>query len=384
MKKYIFTAALVLGAATVAMAQEESHILNLQLKNGNTIEYNVADIEQITFTKAAETPETPKVVSFALPEKFSESYVYQVMAGNVQVAEVCREYVKAVDKMLVVVYPMTADGVADLTKGISSKGASVVWDLSANTAKVEGEGETELAAFYCDTETGELTTVAPEGETAAATVKPYLLIDARGAEVISYPITKVATQYWTASNLRATRYADGSAITAISDADASATEWMNNTTGAYLAQTGVSADWTAMAGYFYNGYVITNEAGIAPEGWAVPTQAEFTKLRSAGNLKAKNFRSDLPGAWPVDTPCDNYTGMSIVATGSYTGKSGIQADTTDSYTWSSTKYYDALSKADNLDTFRVTSNATGNTVVSSSTLGGHVLTFGHTIRLIRK
>lgn len=78
------------------------------------------------------------------------------------------------------------------------------------------------------------------------------------------------------------------------------------------------------------------------------------------------------------------TGFSAIATGYYSTATGVNEEMSETWFWSSTKYYDGLSKGDNLDTLRITANATGNVVVSSSALGGHLLQFGHAIRCIRK
>lgn len=362
-------------SATAAFAQS----LVIDLKNGDSVEYKLGDINQLTFkTDGGDDPEIPvdKTAKFTVPSSFTDSYVYKVMLDGKQVAEVAKEYVKAIDKQVVVAYPMGEDGKADLTKGIcATTGATVVWDLSNNTATVGEEAEAVSTFYVVD---GELKT-AYDGATADASLVADVLVDKRGTETNTYRIAKIGTQYWTADNLRTIYYTDGTPIQGYTEQQADA--WMATTEGAYLS--GMDNDWVKMAGQYYNGYAAVSDK-IAPEGWAVPTQAELTKLRSAGNLKAANFRSDAAGAWAFDVTCNNMTGFSAVATGSYAGKSGITGDTSDTYFWSTTSYYDALSKANNLDTFRVTSNANANTVVSSSMLGGHVYTFGHVIRFIRK
>ena len=370
MKKILLSAAFM-AAMTTAFAQTE--ILNLQLKSGETVLYPISDIEKITFTEAqAENG----AYSFKVPESFTSSYVQKVMVDGKQVAEIDLEYIKSIDKQVTVIYPCGEDGRADLTKGLTTTGAAVVWDIDKNTATVGEEGEAISTFFIKD---GVIYT-SFDGETSSASVVADLLTDRRGTETNTYKIVKIGTQYWMAENLRATRYADGTAIPGMTESQSA--EWKADTSGAYLIDG--DADWIKLAGYLYNGFTITNEAGIAPEGWEVPTQPQLTKLRSAGNLKAMNFKSSEPGTWAAGAEGNNKTGFSAVATGSYIAGNGVQAAATDAYFWSSTKYYDAFSRADNLATFRVTSTTTGNVVVSSSTLGGHNLQFGHTIRCVRK
>lgn len=375
MKKYLLLGAVIISAAT-ACAQS----LVIDLKDGQKAEYKLEDINSLYFEGIeTEGPDDPvaRVVKFAVPASFSDSYVYKVMNGNKQVAEVAKEYIKAITKQVVVVYPMGEDGKADLTKGIcADNGASVVWDLGANTATVGSEVGAVSAFYVVD---GALVTEYAGSDAADASIVADVLVDKRGTETNTYRIVKIGTQYWTADNLRTIYYTDGTPIQGFTEDETDA--WMETTAGAYLS--GMDKDWVKMAGQYYNGFVAVSDK-IAPEGWTVPTQPDYTKLRSAGSLKGANFRSDVTGAWLPDCVCNNMTGFSAVATGSYTGTTGIQSDTTDAYFWTSTSYYDAFSKGNNLDTFRVTSAASGNVVVSSSMLGGHLYYFGHTIRLLRK
>lgn len=376
MKKTILLGAALLCAGA-AFAQ---HYLVVDLKDGQKVEYKLEDITSLTFRNDGETPDIPvdKTSKFSIPASFSDSYVYKVMQDGKQVAEVAKEYIKAINAQVVVVYPMGEDGKADLTKGICpADGATVTWDLSKNTATVGAAAEA-VATFYVVK--GELLTAYDGDDAVEATVVADVLVDKRGSETNTYRIVKIGTQYWTADNLRTIYYTDGTPIQGYTEEESAA--WMATTEGAYLS--GMDKDWVKMAGQYYNGYVAVSDK-IAPEGWAVPTQPEYTKLRSAGNLKGANFRSDAAGAWLPDCVCNNMTGFSAVATGSYVGSAGIEADTTDAYIWTSTSYYNNyFPKGDNIDTFRVTSSATGNVVVSSSALGGHVYTTGHTIRFIRK
>ncbi len=375
MKKYLLLGAVIISAAT-ACAQS----LVIDLKDGQKAEYKLEDINSLYFEGVeTEGPDDPvaRVVKFAVPASFSDSYVYKVMNGNKQVAEVAKEYIKAITKQVVVVYPMGEDGKADLTKGIcADNGASVVWDLGANTATVGSEAGAVSAFYVVD---GVLVTEYAGSDAADASLVADVLVDKRGTETNTYRIVKIGTQYWTADNLRTIYYTDGTPIQGFTEDETDA--WKETTAGAYLS--GMDKDWVKMAGQYYNGFVAVSDK-IAPDGWTVPTQAEYAKLRTAGSLKGANFRSEATGAWLPDCVCNNMTGFSAVATGSYANSSGIQSDTTEAYFWSTTSYYDALARGNVLDYFRVSSNNTGNTVVSNNISGGHSYYFGHTIRLLRK
>lgn len=373
MKKYLLPSILLFAAS--AFAQTTPNTMYLNLKNGNQVEYTISDIENITFGVKGSIDPVVSTVSFAVPSTFSSSYVLKVMAGGKQVAEIDKEYIKSINKQVVVVYPCDENGKAILTKGITANGASVVWNESSNTATVGEEGD-PIEKFYISE--GELLT-SFDGNADAATITPDQISDIRGTESNIYNIVKIGTQYWMAENLRATRYLDGSSIDAYTETESDS--WKTNTTGAYLAYG--EKEWVAMVGYLYSGYAVINEKGIAPEGWAVPTQAELTKLKSAGNTVMVNFKSDADLTWAVDGTGNNITGFDAIATGYYSTATGLNGLNTEAWFWSSTKYYDSYYKCDDLDYMRIT--ATGkNVTISSSMLGGHSLPFGHSIRCIRK
>lgn len=90
-----------------------------------------------------------------------------------------------------------------------------------------------------------------------------------------YKTVVIGTQTWMAENLRTTRYRDSTLITNLPDT----TKWAALTTGArckYFSKS-VPTD-TLKYGYLYNWYAASNVHNIAPKGWHVPSDAEWTKL----------------------------------------------------------------------------------------------------------
>ncbi len=374
--KKIFSLSLALCALfpLAANAQkEESNSMIINLKTGESVEYVLSDIQNIVFRPTGQAPQGDNI-TIAIPTNFSTGWVQKVMVDGKQVAEVCREYINAIKAQRDVVYLCGEDGRADLSKGLTTLGETVEWNLETNVATVTGtKGETAASSVYINN--GELSLTAGT-ESKDASVQPDVISDRRGTELNTYLIVKIGTQYWMAENLRATKYADGSAITAFSESQAD--EWKANTTGAYL--TDAEADWVKIAGYLYNGYCVTNEKGIAPAGWAVPTRDDLVKLRTAGGILATNFKDSAPGTWSTGTEGINLNGFMAVATGYYSTATNLTAMFSDAYFWSSTLYTDWLKKTA-LETFRI-NGAAKNVVVSNE--AGHDLLFGHSIRCIRK
>lgn len=378
MKKIIFAA--IASVAVSMSAQTTAYKLNLSLKNGEKVVYNVSDIESITFEKPGDA--TTQAAAIAVPSAadFKNSYVKKVMYQGKQVAEICLEYILATQAQAVVVYPMGDDGRADLTKGISSDGATVVWDKATNAATVGNSGETVTTIYVVD---GALSLTA-QGETQAASVVDDLLVDVRGSESNTYKIVKIGTQYWMAENLRATRYADGTPLTAYGETQM--TEWTADKTGSYVS--GLEPDWVKIAGHLYSGYVIENEKGIAPAGWAIPSVDDCEALKVAGGKYTVNFRDTREKMWDdIKAPANNITNFSAVACGHYTPVvgQGIREQATITYWWTNTRYYDTLTKADVYDFMRMAcTSPTTNVGTSKAVKAGHVFSFGHSIRCIRK
>ncbi len=98
-----------------------------------------------------------------------------------------------------------------------------------------------------------------------------------------YVTVVIGNQEWMAENLRVTRYNNGDNIpTGLSN-----TNWKNTTEGAYAIYDH-NAYWTdginspeemvEAYGKLYNWYAVDDPRGLCPEGWHVPSDAEWTEL----------------------------------------------------------------------------------------------------------
>jgi uncharacterized protein (TIGR02145 family) len=91
-----------------------------------------------------------------------------------------------------------------------------------------------------------------------------------------YQTVKIGNQEWTAANLRTTKYNDGTAIPHV----AGNTEWSSLSTGACsfydnTTDTGAQEKYGAL----YNWYAV-NSGKLAPPGWHVATDTEWTELEN--------------------------------------------------------------------------------------------------------
>ena len=98
-------------------------------------------------------------------------------------------------------------------------------------------------------------------------------------EVNVYQTVKIGNQVWTTENLRTTKFTDGSAIPLVTDKAA----WGGLSAPGYcFYKNTINADHIKKYGALYNWYTINpaNSKKIAPNGWHVPSDAEWDILQN--------------------------------------------------------------------------------------------------------
>lgn len=88
-----------------------------------------------------------------------------------------------------------------------------------------------------------------------------------------YATVQIGTQVWMAENLRTTTYANGDPIPNVTEP----TLWSSITTGATCHYSSDSL-YENPFGKLYNGYAVDDSRNVCPNGWHVPTAAEWTVL----------------------------------------------------------------------------------------------------------
>ncbi len=99
---------------------------------------------------------------------------------------------------------------------------------------------------------------------------------------------KIGTQTWTSKNLDVETYRNGDEIPQVKDKE----EWANLSTGAWCYYENDTANGTTY-GKLYNWYAVNDPRGLAPKGYHIPTDAEWTILTE--NLGG-TFRLTASGA----------------------------------------------------------------------------------------
>ena len=134
-----------------------------------------------------------------------------------------------------------------------------------------------------------------QGSTGSTTVK-----DADGN---IYTSVKIGDQVWTVENLRTTKYNDGTAIPVVKDSAA----WVALKTPGYCYYNNTTnAGSIKKYGALYNWYVV-NTGKLAPEGWHVPTDSEWTNMENYLVLNGYNWDGTK------DTAEDNKIAKSLAA-----------------------------------------------------------------------
>jgi uncharacterized protein (TIGR02145 family) len=152
-----------------------------------------------------------------------------------------------------------------------------------------------------------------------------------------YHTVTIGTQTWMVENLKTTQYNDGTAIPLVTDN----TAWGNLTTSGYCWYNNDAATYKNTYGALYNWYTV-NTGKLAPTGWNVPTDDEWTTLENyliangynydgstSGNFIAKSLAATT--YWDTDTSTgsigndlskNNITGFSALP-GGYRGYKGF-------------------------------------------------------------
>ena len=89
-----------------------------------------------------------------------------------------------------------------------------------------------------------------------------------------YHTVKIGTQTWMVENLKTTKYNDGTSITFVSDSS----DWAALATSGYCFYNNVAANKSTY-GALYNWYTV-NSGKLAPTGWHIPTDAEWSTLEN--------------------------------------------------------------------------------------------------------
>ena len=140
---------------------------------------------------------------------------------------------------------------------------------------------------------------------------------------------QICLQTWMCKNLDVEYYRNGDPIPEVTDPS----QWANLKTGAWCYIVNDPA-YGKIYGKLYNWYAVNDPRGLAPDGWHIPTDAEWTELTNClggssvagGKLKCIGTKEDGNGLWrSPNTGATNESGFSALP-GGYCNKLGFFND----------------------------------------------------------
>jgi uncharacterized protein (TIGR02145 family) len=151
------------------------------------------------------------------------------------------------------------------------------------------------------------------------------------------PTIVIGTQHWMEKNLDVVTYRNGDVIPQVTDPSA----WESLTTGAWCYYNNDVANG-AIYGKLYNWYAVNDSRGLAPIGWHIPTDAEWTILKDKlGGAAIAGGKMKTTGTTRWNTPntdATNESGFSGLP-GGYRKFYGNSYDIgVKGYWWCSTEY----------------------------------------------
>jgi uncharacterized protein (TIGR02145 family) len=126
-----------------------------------------------------------------------------------------------------------------------------------------------------------------------------------------YKTVGIDSQCWMESNLRVSRFNDGTAIPQIK-AD-NPTAWSTNDTGAWSYYND-DVNNNALFGKLYNFYVVSNDKNVCPVGWEVPSDNAWTQLKNFLGADAGRKMKSTSG-WRDGGNGNNQSGFNAVPAG---------------------------------------------------------------------
>jgi uncharacterized protein (TIGR02145 family) len=278
-------------------ARISGNVLNLTIAEQSAVEVTTFDLNGKAISTMHKTLNAGSQ-SMALPQRSAGIYLYKVRAGNKELA----------------LKGNSVDGVSsgNIVSSQASSSTPLAKQATATVANNDVIAVTKdgLLIYRVVVTNSDTSGIAIKMIASAGTVT-----DADGNV---YQTVQIGTQVWTVENLLVTKYNDGSDI----PLDMSAT-WSDATTPKYcFFNNTTNADSIKKFGALYNWHVV-NTGKLAPTGWHVPTDSEWTVMEKYMVLHGYNYDGT------TDTAKDNAIAKSLAAkTDWYTNttKSAIGCD----------------------------------------------------------
>jgi uncharacterized protein (TIGR02145 family) len=129
-----------------------------------------------------------------------------------------------------------------------------------------------------------------------------------------YHSITIGAQVWMVENLKVTHYRNGDPVPNVTDN----TQWESLNQGAYCDYNNDPGN-TAVYGHLYNSYATSDQRNICPEGWRLPTNADWLQLEvflGGNNVAGGKMKEAGTTHWTTpNTSADNSSGFTGVPGG---------------------------------------------------------------------
>jgi uncharacterized protein (TIGR02145 family) len=194
--------------------------------------------------------------------------------------------------------------------------------------------------------------------TASSAVTPFFTCGTSTVADIdgnSYNTVLIGTQCWTASNLKVTKYNDGSLIPDLTTSTSNPWAPTSGARTGYDVSVVPLSDYVGTFGYLYNWYATIDSRKLCPAGWHVPTDAEWTNLiqfidpsaivtvgaqsSTAGTVMKSTATNSISGSglgWNPGNPGTNTSGFSGLPGGTRNNFGSFSSIRGNTFFWSDT------------------------------------------------
>jgi uncharacterized protein (TIGR02145 family) len=125
---------------------------------------------------------------------------------------------------------------------------------------------------------------------------------------------KIGTQVWMTKNLDVSKFRNGDPIPEAKN-EAEWAAYCKAHEAAYC-YWGYDPSNASMFGKLYNGYAVTDSRGLAPKGWHIPVDWEWSILiGDCGGIEVAGGRMKTKTGWPENGNGTNSSGLSIMPSG---------------------------------------------------------------------
>jgi len=144
---------------------------------------------------------------------------------------------------------------------------------------------------------------------------------------------KIGTQTWTTKNLDVETYLNGEVIPQVQDA----TAWANLSTGAWCYYKNNTANGSSY-GKLYNWYAVNDPRGLAPKGYHIPTDNEWTILsENLGGTSEAGTKMKSTSGWKNNGNGTNTSGFAGLPGGGRNNDGSFSGIGANGYWWSSSE-----------------------------------------------